>query len=46
MPTMFAALVILAVLGTVLYYLVDLGERLVVPWHVSRRADERREFSA
>jgi NitT/TauT family transport system permease protein len=39
LPTMFAALVILAVLGVVLFWLVDLVERLVIPWHASRRRD-------
>ena len=33
----FAAIVLLGVLGTVLFYLVNLVERLVVPWHVSQR---------
>jgi NitT/TauT family transport system permease protein len=38
-PTIFAALVILALLGTALFYAVELIERLVVPWDVSRRRD-------
>ena len=33
----FAAIVLLGVLGTALFYLVALIERLVVPWHVSQR---------
>lgn len=33
----FAAIFILGVLGTVLFYLVDLAERLLIPWHVSHR---------
>jgi NitT/TauT family transport system permease protein len=33
----FAAIVLLGVLGTVLFYLVNLVERWVVPWHVSQR---------
>ena len=37
LPTMFAALVILALLGVVLFWLVDRIERLVIPWHVSQR---------
>jgi NitT/TauT family transport system permease protein len=36
---MFAALVILALLGVVLFWIVDRIERLVVPWHVSQRED-------
>ncbi|HXP31499.1 MAG TPA: ABC transporter permease [Stellaceae bacterium] len=34
----FAAIVLLGFLGTVLFYIVDLVERLVCPWHVSHRA--------
>ncbi|HLI11659.1 MAG TPA: ABC transporter permease [Alphaproteobacteria bacterium] len=36
-PRMFAAIVILGVLGTLLFYVVDLVERICVPWHVSQR---------
>jgi NitT/TauT family transport system permease protein len=36
---MFAALVILALLGVVLFWVVDRIERLVIPWHVSQRDD-------
>lgn len=36
----FAALLILAVVGTVLFYALELAERAVLPWHVSRRAPE------
>ncbi len=39
LPTMFAALVILALLGVILFWVVDRIERLVIPWHVSQRAD-------
>jgi NitT/TauT family transport system permease protein len=39
LPTMFAALVILALLGVVLFWAVDRIERLVIPWHVSQRED-------
>ncbi|MDB5615979.1 ABC transporter permease [Tardiphaga sp.] len=39
LPTMFAALVILALLGVVLFWLVDRIERFAIPWHVSQRAD-------
>jgi len=39
LPTMFAALVILALLGVVLFWIVDRIERLVIPWHVSQRED-------
>jgi NitT/TauT family transport system permease protein len=36
---MFAALVILALLGVVLFWIVDRIERLVIPWHASQRQD-------
>jgi NitT/TauT family transport system permease protein len=34
----FAAVVLLGVIGTILFYLVALAERIAVPWHVSQRA--------
>lgn len=34
----FAAIVILAVMGTVLFYLVEYAERLFLPWHTSQRS--------
>ena len=39
LPTMFAALVILALMGVILFWAVDRIERLVIPWHSSQRAD-------
>jgi NitT/TauT family transport system permease protein len=36
---MFAALVILALLGVVLFWIVDRIERMVIPWHVSQREE-------
>jgi NitT/TauT family transport system permease protein len=39
LPTMFAALVILALMGVILFWMVDRIERLVIPWHVSRREE-------
>ena len=39
-PQMFVAIVLLAVLGTILFFLVDLAEKIFLPWHVSRRRDE------
>jgi NitT/TauT family transport system permease protein len=35
---MFAAIVVLVILGLALYFLVVLIERLMIPWHASRRA--------
>jgi NitT/TauT family transport system permease protein len=34
----FAAVVLLGILGTILFFAVDLAERIVCPWHVSHRA--------
>ncbi|MBL6457392.1 ABC transporter permease [Belnapia sp. T6] len=36
-PRVFVALVILGVMGTLLFYFVDMLERLLLPWHVSQR---------
>jgi len=33
----FVALVLLGLLGSILYHIVELAERLFVPWHVSQR---------
>jgi NitT/TauT family transport system permease protein len=38
-PRVFAAIVLLGILGTILFYLVGLAERYLVPWHVSQRGD-------
>jgi len=37
----FAAVLLLAILGTILFFLVDVAERLACPWHVSHRARHR-----
>lgn len=42
LPLMFAALTILSLVGVILFALVDLVERLMIPWHASHR----NEFSA
>lgn len=34
----FVALVLLAIIGTVLFYLIELIEKKTLPWHVSQRA--------
>jgi NitT/TauT family transport system permease protein len=36
-PRVFVALALLGVLGTILFYLVDIAESLLLPWHVSQR---------
>lgn len=40
-PRMFSGLVILGVLGTVLFFVIDIAERAALPWHVSRRGEAR-----
>jgi len=37
LPLMFAALVVLSAIGVVLFILVDLVERWMIPWHASQR---------
>jgi NitT/TauT family transport system permease protein len=36
-PMVFAIIVLLSLIGLVVYYAVELVERLVIPWHVSQR---------
>ncbi len=36
-PRVFVSLLLLSLMGTVLFYLVDFAERLCLPWHVSQR---------
>ncbi len=37
LPTMFAALVLLALIGVVLFWLVEWVEKLAIPWHSSQQ---------
>ncbi len=37
LPLMFAALVVLALIGVVLFWIIDVIERLAIPWHASHR---------
>lgn len=39
LPTMFAALVMLSLIGVILFWIVDVIERLCIPWHASQRQD-------
>ena len=41
-PQMFAAISLLALLGLVLFYAIELAENLSVPWHVSHRSESGR----
>jgi NitT/TauT family transport system permease protein len=37
-PRAFGAILVLGLIGTVMFFMVDLSERLLLPWHVSQRA--------
>ena len=39
LPTMFAALVVLALIGVILFWILDVLERFMIPWHASQRHD-------
>jgi NitT/TauT family transport system permease protein len=39
LPLMFAALVILSMVGVLLFLTIELIERWVLPWHASQRID-------
>lgn len=36
-PMVFAIIIVLSLIGLTVYYMVELIERLVIPWHVSQR---------
>jgi NitT/TauT family transport system permease protein len=38
-PMLFAGLLVMSLLGVVLFVLVEFAERLLLPWHASRRGD-------
>jgi NitT/TauT family transport system permease protein len=37
-PMVFATIVILSLIGLVVYYVVEIIERIAIPWHVSQQA--------
>jgi NitT/TauT family transport system permease protein len=39
LPLMFAALMVLSMIGVILFVLLDVLERLSIPWHASQRSD-------
>jgi NitT/TauT family transport system permease protein len=39
-PQVFGAIFLLALLGTLLFYAVDLLERRLIPWHASQRGEQ------
>ena len=42
LPLMFAALVVLSMMGVLLFAAVELVEKLMIPWHQSQRRSHRR----
>lgn len=42
----FAAIILLGLMGTLLFYLVELSERLCCPWHVSQRGEATKVAAA
>jgi len=40
-PMVFATIVVLSLIGLVVYYAVEIIERLAIPWHVSQQAPPR-----
>ena len=41
----FAAIILLSIAGLAIYYLVEVLERLSIPWHVSQQKDEQVELN-
>lgn len=39
LPLMFAGLVVLSLIGVILFVLIDIVERLMIPWHASQRSE-------
>jgi NitT/TauT family transport system permease protein len=39
MPLIFACVIVVSILGYVLFAIVGVAERLMIPWHVSQRSD-------
>jgi NitT/TauT family transport system permease protein len=37
-PRAFAAIILLSVIGTIMFFIVELCERWLLPWHVSQRS--------
>jgi len=37
-PMVFASIILLSLIGLTIYYIVELIERLTIPWHVSQQA--------
>jgi NitT/TauT family transport system permease protein len=42
----FASITILSVMGMVLFFILDFAERLVLPWHISMRAEPAKQLAA
>ncbi len=42
-PAVFAAIIMLGIMGTLLFYTVDLIEKWIMPWHVSQRSPQQSQ---
>lgn len=42
-PRVFAAILILGVMGTILFYIIDVFERISLPWHASHRGSAKEK---
>ena len=39
----FATIVLLSLIGLVVYYAVEIVERIAIPWHVSQQAHDAKD---
>lgn len=39
-PMVFATIIVLSIVGLLVYYIVELIEKIAIPWHVSQRGDQ------
>jgi len=40
-PMVFAIIIVLSILGLIVYYAVEFIEKLVIPWHISQRGEQK-----
>ena len=41
-PMVFATIIVLSIVGLIVYYAVEMLEKVAIPWHVSQRGDQGR----
>ena len=39
-PMVFATIIVLSIVGLIVYYTVEMIEKLAIPWHVSQRGSD------